>query len=201
MQRSAFKMKGLIDALYQYSRATSHESGFAVLDLNEVVRDVLLDLKDAIAHSRGSVEIRPLPVIQGDKSQMRQLFRNLISNGLKFAAKGFPPRISIDSRLRGNGFWEIFIEDNGVGFDDKYADRIFKPFERLHSESDFPGNGIGLAICHKIVTRHRGKISARGSVGKGACFIVTLPQRQAEHPRGGETANNTGHEETGPGSR
>jgi signal transduction histidine kinase len=109
---------------------------------------------------------------------MRQLFQNLISNALKFHNKNEPPKIEIDSRDKGNGYWEILIRDNGIGMKEKHIKRIFKPFERLHGSSEFPGTGMGLAICLKVVTRHRGKIMVKSSLGKGTLYIVDLPENQ-----------------------
>jgi signal transduction histidine kinase len=139
------------------------------------VDDVLLDLETRIIMSGGKVHAGPLPVIHADYLQMRQLFQNLIANALKFHRENIPPVVGITSAPAAQGFWTITVEDNGIGFDPKYLDRIFKPFERLHGRGEYEGSGMGLAICKKIVTRHGGSISAASEPQKGARFIVSLP--------------------------
>ena len=112
---------------------------------------------------------------------MRQLFQNLISNSLKFAPNHEPPQVRIHSEVRNEprpGCVRIFVEDNGIGFDEKYAERIFYPFERLHGRAAYEGVGMGLAICRKIVERHGGVIEAKSQPGQGATFIITLPIKQ-----------------------
>jgi signal transduction histidine kinase len=119
-----------------------------------------------------------MPTVTGSALQMRQLFQNLIANGLKFHRDGVPPEVRVEvTRARGgrSGTWEFQVSDNGVGFDDRHAERIFAPFHRLHSRQAFAGTGIGLAICRRIVERHGGAISAHGVPGAGATFTVTLP--------------------------
>lgn len=107
---------------------------------------------------------------------MRQLFQNLVANAIKFHKKGEAPFIRIQGRPGENGFAEVVVQDEGVGFDGNYADRIFKPFERLHSRSDYEGSGIGLAICKKIVDHHGGDIKVKSSLGQGTVFTVRLPK-------------------------
>jgi light-regulated signal transduction histidine kinase (bacteriophytochrome) len=129
----------------------------------------------------GRVEIGTLPVIFGDRGQMAQLFQNLIGNGVKFRKPGESPvvKIACESQELANAAagWQITVEDNGIGFDEKYRDRIFQIFQRLHGRNEYEGTGIGLAICRKIVDRHSGAITANSSLGAGARFIITLPQR------------------------
>jgi signal transduction histidine kinase len=108
---------------------------------------------------------------------MRQLFTYLTSNAVKFHKKGTAPEISIASHDLGNGYWEILVNDHGIGIDEKYNDRIFKPFERLHGRNEREGIGMGLALCQKIVTRHGGTISVKSKPDKGATFIITLPEK------------------------
>ena len=130
------------------------------------------------------MEVGELPVVEGDKVQMVQLFQNLIGNALKFHHKGESPRVKVYARpIHGDGSgeaeaYEFFVEDNGIGFDEAYLSRIFSPFQRLHGKMEYEGVGIGLAICRKIVERHHGGITATSSPGKGAVFMVTLPKRQ-----------------------
>jgi signal transduction histidine kinase len=138
------------------------------------------------------VNVEPLATIEADATQMHQLMQNLISNALKFHKEGQPPLVSIRSKILegpgapGNGSsadqrtCQIEISDNGIGFDDKYLDRIFLPFERLHGHSEYQGTGMGLAICRKIVERHGGSISAQSSPNQGATFIVRLPVRNRQ---------------------
>jgi len=135
----------------------------------------LSDLEVPLIESKGKVEAGKLPVINADRAQMHQLFQNLISNALKFHKKDEFPALVIKSRSLNNNSVEITIQDNGIGFDEKYLDKIFKPFERLHGKGEYKGSGVGLAICEKIVLRHRGQITAKSAPGKGTLFIVTLP--------------------------
>ncbi len=178
MQKSAIRMKGLIDGLLHFSRVTMHSAPFQEIDLNEVVSEVLADLEVQIERTKGRVEVDTLPRVEGGIFQMRQLFQNLISNGLKYHKDGVAPVIKIRYAGFNEKFEEIYIEDNGKGFDEKHLDRIFRPFERLHGHSEYGGTGMGLAICHKIVTHHKGQITARSQPSQGATFIVKLPSRQ-----------------------
>jgi signal transduction histidine kinase len=116
---------------------------------------------------------------------MRQLLQNLIGNALKFHKQNEPPVVQLNSRANENGAWEIRVADNGIGFDEKYLDRIFRPFQRLHGRDEFEGSGMGLAICNKIAARHAGQISAHSQPGVGSNFVVTLPARlKTKEPRG-----------------
>jgi len=177
MQKSAERMSALIDALLDFSRITTDARLFETIDLQEVLQNVLSDLELQIETSEGIVEAKPLPSIEADKIQMGQLFQNLISNGLKYRREGVPPRITIKNELIQENLLEIRVEDNGIGFDEKYLNRIFKPFERLHGIGVFEGTGMGLSICQKIVLCHKGSITAQSVLGQGSTFIVTLPVR------------------------
>jgi len=178
MQKSAIRMKSLIDDLLQFSRVTMHSTPFQEIDLNVVISEVLSDLEVQVERTKGRVEVDPLPRIEGGKFQMRQLFQNLISNALKYHRDTVAPVIKIKYVGFDEEFEEIYIEDNGKGFDEKHLDRIFRPFERLHGHSEYGGTGMGLAICHKIVTHHKGQITAKSQPNQGATFIVKLPSRQ-----------------------
>ncbi len=178
MQKSAVRMKGLIDSLLHFSRVTTHSTPFEEIDLNEVISEVLSDLEVQIERTKGRVEVDSLPKIEGEKFQMHQLFQNLISNGLKYHSNENVPVIKIKYAGFDNDLEEIYIEDNGKGFDEKHLDRIFRPFERLHGHSEYGGTGMGLAICHKIVSHHKGKITAKSQPNKGSTFIVRLPSKQ-----------------------
>ena len=178
MQKSAIRMKGLIDDLLHFSRVTLRSAPFKEIDLNEVITEVLSDLEVQIERTNGCVEVDTLPKIEGGKFQMHQLFQNLISNGLKYHRDEVAPVIKIKYAGFENDLEEIYIEDNGKGFDEKHLDRIFRPFERLHGRSEYGGTGMGLAICHKIVTHHQGQITAKSQPLQGATFIVKLPSKQ-----------------------
>ena len=178
LENSSIRMQKLIEDLLRYSRISSLAPAMEPVDLKEVVNEVLLDLEVSIERSKGVVDIKHLPSIEADKTQMRQLFQNLISNALKFHNKTEPPEIEIDSLYNDNGYWKILIRDNGIGMKEEHIKRIFKPFERLHGSSEFPGTGMGLAICLKVVTRHHGKIMVKSSLGKGTLYIVELPEKQ-----------------------
>jgi len=178
MQKSAIRMKGLIDGLLHFSRITSHSAPFQQVDLNEVILEVLSDLEVQIERTKGRVEVDTLPSIEGEKFQMRQLFQNLISNGLKYHSDDKVPVIKVKYAGFDKDLEEIYIEDNGKGFDEKHLDRIFRPFERLHGHSEYSGTGMGLAICHKIVTHHKGQITAKSQPNQGSTFIVKLPGKQ-----------------------
>jgi len=187
MRNSAARMRNLIDALLDYSRLTAKPQDFARVDLNELVRSVALDPELGLEQAGGKLELEDLPVVQADADQMYQLFRNLISNSLKYRGRE-KPIITISccktfEDVSSPSIWSdeccrIHVEDNGIGFDEKYLDRIFRPFQRLHAHSEYDGTGIGLAICRKVAECHNGSISARSTPGKGTTFIITLPVKQ-----------------------
>jgi two-component system sensor kinase FixL len=178
LENSSVRMKKLIEDLLRYSRVSSLPPEMEPVDLREVVNEVLLDLEVSVERSKGVVEVKHLPKIEADNTQMRQLFQNLISNALKFHNKTEPPKIEIDSMYNDSGYWKILIRDNGIGMKEEHIKRIFRPFERLHGSSEFPGTGMGLAICLKVVTRHHGKITVKSSLGKGTLYTVELPEKQ-----------------------
>jgi PAS domain S-box-containing protein len=175
MNNAANRMQSLLNALLDYARVTSRAKPFVEVSLNSVIQEVLSDLEARIHQTGGTVEVGSLPTVQADPTQMRQLFQNLIGNALKFHEEDEKPLVKVSSQS-GNEHHEIFIEDNGMGFDEKYLETIFAPFQRLHGKSSsYEGTGIGLAICKKIVERHGGTISARSAPGKGSIFIIDLP--------------------------
>lgn len=180
MQRAAGRMQQLIEDLLQYSRLTSRPNPFEPTDLNEVAKEVIIDLEERIRQTNGRIEKGELPTIEAERLQISALFQNLIANALKFHKEGVPPVIVLKSRLTDPGYCEITIEDNGIGFDEKYLDRIFKPFQRLHGRNEFEGTGMGLAICYKIARRHGGEITAKSVPGRGSTFMVSLPLRQKD---------------------
>jgi len=174
MQNAAERMQNLIQSLLGYSRITTMAEPLTKIELNGLVREVLADLDERIDQAGAKVEIEDLPVLEADPHQLRQLFQNLVCNALKFNESENPiVRIYADQAV--DGHCRICVEDNGIGFDEKYLDRIFSPFQRLHGRSAYEGTGMGLAICRKIVERHRGSITARSIPGRGSTFIVVLP--------------------------
>jgi two-component system, LuxR family, sensor kinase FixL len=184
MQNAAARMQLLIQDLLSLSRVASNTKPFAQVDLGEVARVVISDLEVRIQERSGRVEAADLPVVFGDRGQLAQLFQNLIGNGLKFQKLGESPVVKVSSETvplpdGAGAAWRITVEDNGIGFDEKYRERIFQIFQRLHGRSEYEGTGIGLAICRKIVERHGGVIAAHSSPGAGAKFVITLPQRES----------------------
>jgi signal transduction histidine kinase len=145
------------------------------VDLVPVIFGVLADLEERIAKTGARIEFGSLPKVMADPMQLRQLLQNLVANGLKFQAAGARPVVEIEGKGNGHGRCEIRVRDNGIGFEEKYLDRIFRPFQRLHGRSEYEGSGMGLAICRKIVARHGGTITAHSRPGKGSTFVVTLP--------------------------
>jgi PAS domain S-box-containing protein len=185
MRSSAARMQILINDLLSYSRVTTKANPFVPVDLNQVAEDVLSDLGERVKETGGQVELGDLPRIEADQVQMQQLLQNLIANALKFHRPGSPPHIRVSGRIppgpmRRRRVAELRVEDNGIGFDEKYLQRIFQPFQRLHGRGQYEGSGIGLAICRKIVERHGGTITARSAPGEGTTFIVELPLYQHE---------------------
>ena len=179
MINASERMQDLLKSLLNYSRVTTKIEPFKAVDLGEIVREVLSDLEVSLDKTHGKVNVGKLPVISADPSQIRQLFQNLIGNALKFHRPEENPVVRINSHTVANGI-RIDVEDNGTGFDEAYADKIFAPFTRLHSRVEYEGTGMGLAICKKIVERHGGTLSVKSTPGKGSVFSVLLPIHQAE---------------------
>jgi len=180
MINAAERMRALIEDLLGYSALTAQHSQRMAVDLGEVVRVVLEDLEAQIAKTGATVTIGSLPTISGDPVQMRQLLQNLIGNALKYHAAEQTPQITVESTpvaSTAGVMHRIRIADNGIGFDDRYRERIFAPFQRLHARSEYSGNGIGLAIARKVCEQHGGSIAAHGVPGEGAEFVIVLPER------------------------
>ena len=184
MHSAAERMQTLINDLLTFSRVTTQAQPFARVELARVVREVISDLELRIEQTGAVVEVGELPAVEADPVQMRQLFQNLLSNALKFRREGVPPRVRVSARTftgagaedgRGAEWCEVAVQDNGIGFDEKYLDRIFALFQRLHGRGQYEGTGIGLAICRKIAERHGGTVTARSTPGEGSTFTVTLP--------------------------
>lgn len=202
MQSAAARMQNLINDLLAYSRVTTKTRPFGPVELAAVVKDVLSDLETRLEQTGGQVTVGELPTLEADSTQMHQLLQNLIGNALKFhkeaeaphvkvysqrvEAPGFAPalnvaeagEVALEGGATGRAVCQIFIEDNGIGFDEKYLDRIFTVFQRLHGRNEYEGTGIGLAICRRIVERHGGEITAKSTPDQGATFIITLPLTQ-----------------------
>lgn len=176
MESASIRMQKFIEDLLSYARITSKAGSFQKIDLSKVVNEVVLVFELELERLNAVVEIGDLPSLEADRTQMYQLFQNLFSNALKFRKEEGTPNIKISSKKLENGQFEIQVEDNGIGFEEKYLDRIFKPFERLHGRSAYEGSGMGLALCQKIIQRHGGNLTAQGLKGQGAVFIVTLPE-------------------------
>ena len=183
MQDAARRMQTLINDLLAYSRVTTRGRPFTPVDLTQVANEVLSDLQIRVEQSGGRVELSDLPNIDADPLQMRQLLQNLIGNALKYQRADAAPVVKVyEQPLNGHegALCQINVQDNGIGFDEKYLDRIFVPFQRLHSRNEYEGTGIGLAICSKIVQRHGGSITAKSTPGQGATFMVALPRKQSK---------------------
>ena len=186
MQKSAGMMRVLLDSLLRYSRVTTKPAPFEKTDLKESVKAALSNLEVTIKEKDALVEVCELPVIEVDPVQMIQLFQNIAANALKFCSEEHSPRVKFYSlppepdNGDENKMHRICVEDNGIGFDERYVDKMFCPFQRLHGKIKYQGVGMGLAICKKIVDRHGGKITARSAVDKGTTFIITLPERRQD---------------------
>jgi light-regulated signal transduction histidine kinase (bacteriophytochrome) len=187
MQNASGRMQRLIEDLLTFSRVTTKARPFEAVDLAQVAREVMSDLEVRIEQTGSRVELGPLPTLEADALQMRQLIQNLVGNALKFRRPDEPSVVRVWAEVtKGEGEVagprgpqvRLAVEDNGIGFDPKYADRIFGVFQRLHGRGEYEGTGVGLAVCRKIAERHRGSIVAEGRAGQGACFVTTLPARQ-----------------------
>ncbi|NBC18759.1 MAG: PAS domain S-box protein [Bacteroidetes bacterium] len=182
---AAERMSTLITDLLAFSRIATRAHPFQEVDLNQIAAEVISDLEVRISEVEGSIEVGELPAIEADPTQMRQLLQNLIGNAFKFRRPGVRPVVEVDAErvrgadvLGGDAGYRIMVRDNGIGFDNKFLDRIFTPFQRLHGRDEYEGTGMGLAICRRIVERHHGHITARSTPEAGATFVVTLPVRQ-----------------------
>lgn len=183
MVKAGDNMHRLIRDLLEFSRVSTRSQPFVEIDLGAAVAVALSNLELAIEESGAAVEVTPLPRLEADPAQMQQLFQNLIGNALKFRQADAPPQISVRAaieQVEGVPVCAISVTDNGIGFEERYLDRIFAVFQRLHGKGRFEGTGIGLAICKKIVERHGGAITARSEPGSGSTFQFRIPMRQAQ---------------------
>jgi signal transduction histidine kinase len=200
MQNAAGRMRQLIGALLSYSRVSTNASRYVDVDLNSVLSEVLSDLQIQIEEEKATIDRDPLPTIEADPTQMRQLLQNILSNALKFRRKDVGLLIEIRARTVADpsrhdlpsGWLELSVRDNGIGFDNAYKDQIFKIFQRLHGRMEYEGTGIGLATCRKIVDRHGGQIDADGRPGQGTTFRIRLPIRREQGSTDSRTASPAG---------
>ncbi|MBC3541150.1 PAS domain S-box protein [Rufibacter sp. H-1] len=189
MLNAAVRMQNLINDLLTFSRVTTKSKPFENVDLNAILDGVLSDLEITIEKTGTVIERTPLPTLEAEPTQMRQLFQNLISNAIKFRKDDTTPVVRIASQnvqrtahltsTPGDQHVSIEVSDNGIGFDEKYLDRIFNIFQRLEGQK-YEGSGIGLAICRKIAIRHGGDITARSKPGEGTTFVITLATRHLQ---------------------
>ncbi|MEO7924807.1 MAG: response regulator [Chitinophagaceae bacterium] len=188
------RMQSLINNLLDFSRHSVKVSDFKRTDLNQLVRDTVNELEMEIEKQGGKVNVGPLPVIAAVPGLMQQLFYNLLSNALKFRKKTEAPIVTISSEkmdpaelsglsspVNGTPFYKITVSDNGIGFEEKHSDDIFKVFKRLHSFQEYEGTGVGLAICKKIIEQHGGFIQAKSKPDEGSSFIIALPLTQSKN--------------------
>ncbi len=198
IQRAGERMQALIKDILLFSKTSMEKPEFVITDLNGVVRDVLQEMDAAIAEKKACMEVGELPSQAVNPVLIRLLFHNLLSNALKYSRKGVQPVVRVYSELSNNnisngdsndsgsgnnkeghgGYYRIYIQDNGIGFEQKYSEQIFGMFKRLHLHSEFEGTGIGLALCKKIVEEHNGFITAQSRVNEGSLFIISLPVNQ-----------------------
>ncbi len=176
MERAANRMQHLIIDLLEFSRVSARPEPLEPVNLNDMAAE-MIELSRSLFTMNGTVvEFSDLPTVEADPAQMKQLFHCLIGNALKFQKEGVPPHLKVYAHVQASGT-SICFEDNGIGFEEKYLDRIFAPFQRLHGHGAYEGTGIGLAICRKIVERHGWTITATSTPGVGSTFIVTIPRR------------------------
>jgi PAS domain S-box-containing protein len=193
---SADRMKTLIIDILNYSRLSAYDDEFLPTDLNIVLKELLDDFELIITDKKATINYHDLPVVEVIRGQFRQVFQNLISNALKFSKDDVPPVIEIKAKLLAEKSFTsaeqatgpyclLTIEDNGIGFDEKYAGIIFSLFQRLHPKDSFEGTGIGLAITRKIIEKHHGLIQVKSAVGVGTKFMILLPLKQHVHDQPG----------------
>lgn len=188
IQHAGQRMENLIKDILTFSKISIEKDPFVETDLNTLIDDVLIEMNDEVVNKEADIKIDTLPSLFVNPGLMRPLFFNLISNSLKYCKKDIPPSIRIRSEIRKEKvlherpkeYCRIIIEDNGIGFDQQYAEQIFGMFKRLHRHTEFEGTGIGLALCKKIVEEHQGHITALSKENEGATFIISLPVSHAE---------------------
>lgn len=186
---AADRMRALIVDILAFSKVSTEKSEFINSDVNVLLKELLADMEEEVKEKRATITIDHIPPLVVSPRLIRPLFQNLINNALKYRKKNVDPKITIrseislaisdrDNRNLVNKYCRIFVEDNGIGFDQKYAEEIFGMFKRLHHHGEFEGTGVGLALCKKITELHSGFISARSKVNEGTTFIISLPLEQ-----------------------
>jgi PAS domain S-box-containing protein len=190
MIEGAGRMHELIEALLVYSRVSTKEVQLDCLDLNQIIDELRsVELAVPLEETTGTVSIpEPLPTVQGDAVQIRQLLQNLVSNGLKYHKKDVAPQVTLRAKPQDNGMVRVEVQDNGIGIEPQYYDKLFVMFRRLHSSAEYEGTGIGLAVCKKIIERHKGEIGIESTPGEGSTFWFTLPASQTCEEQGEPTA-------------
>lgn len=181
---AAGRMRKLINDLLEYSRVSRFATILKNIDLNTVVASVISDIDLYIKETHAKIDVEILPRIEADPLLMQQLFQNLIMNAIHYRSPERKPVISISSKIIKETHLLITVQDNGMGFDQQYADKIFRIFERLYSKQEKSGTGIGLAICRKIVEQHHGSITATSKIGYGSTFLITLPINSQKNTEG-----------------
>jgi signal transduction histidine kinase len=174
----AERMRAMIDGLLEYSRVESRGDPFEPVDLNVVLEEACFDLQLALDDNDGELAVDSLPTVSGDRSQLRQLFQNLLQNAIKYSGDE-PPAVRVEAE-RDAGEWVVAVSDEGIGIDPDDQDRIFDVFDRLHSREEYEGTGIGLALCKRIAERHGGAIDVDSEPGEGSTFFVRLPVAEQE---------------------
>jgi light-regulated signal transduction histidine kinase (bacteriophytochrome) len=185
IQKAAERMQTLITDILTFSKISVDKPSFVECDINGLISDILVEMDEELRNKKAKVIVDKLPNLFVNPNLIKPLFHNLIGNALKYQKKNIDPEVKITSDITGalngkikdtnNKYCRIFIEDNGIGFDQKYAEEIFGMFKRLHHNTEFEGTGIGLALCKKIVEQHKGYISARSKINEGSTFIVSIP--------------------------
>jgi light-regulated signal transduction histidine kinase (bacteriophytochrome) len=192
IQKAAERMQNLITDILTFSKIAVDKAAFVETDINHLLEEVLVDLDEEVKTKHAKIYIEKLPVLSVNPGLIKPLFQNLIGNALKYSKKDVEPLIKIthevNTFLNGKNkdardrYCKILIQDNGIGFDQKYAEEIFGMFKRLHHNTEFQGTGIGLALCKKIVEQHKGYISARSKLNEGSTFIISLPLQPKQEP-------------------
>lgn len=198
IQNAGARIQALIEDILAFSKIGFQDGTLVETDLKKIIEDVLVEMDDFIKEKSAEVAIGSIPALQLIDGLLFPLFQNLISNALKYSRKDLPPKIKIYAEMvpsnglpenvapNGGLYCRIFIEDNGIGFDQQYAEKIFAMFSRLHQNAEYQGTGIGLALCKKIVEQHNGFITARSRLNEGLVFILSFPMQTAAKFNGGE---------------
>ncbi len=182
MLASTRRAQTYLNDLLSYSQIKSNSKPTSPVNLNDLVKEVLLHFSLAINKTKAQIETGSLPTVIADSYMMRQLFQNLVGNALKFSKSGQPPKIKIFSRPNKNNYHEIVVQDEGIGFNTSYLNNMIKPFKKLHGKDRYEGGGMGLTICMKVVRVHNGRMTANSKPGEGSQFIIHLPRKPDQFP-------------------